>query len=343
MKRLLLTGAGGFIGHHTLGHVLETTDWEVVCLESFRHKGLSSRIQEILEQYPEERSRVTVIHHDLKAPIDYITSRKIGHIDLIINIASESHVDRSIQEPRPFVENNVMLVLTMLEYARTLPNLEVFIQVSTDEVYGSTIDGKLHIEYDTVLPSNPYSASKAAQEAIAISYWRSYDVPVAITNTMNNIGERQDPEKFVPKVIKKLINGESVPVHAKKVNDKWVAGSRGYLHALNHADALVFIANNISKYQYKRSDGAQKPLRFHVPGNEKVANDTMVDLIAGYIGIKESRIEYQDYEEQRPGHDPNYGLEPGTLQAWGWVPPVTFREGLRRTVEWTLENKIWVE
>lgn len=342
MTRILLTGAGGFIGHHTLGHFLKNTDWDIICLESFRNKGLSSRIREILDENDSERHRVDVIYHDLKAPIDPITAKKIGPIDVIVNIASESHVDRSIQDPRPFVENNVLLVLTMLDYARTLPDLKLFLQVSTDEVYGSTVDGKLHVEYDIMLPSNPYSASKVAQEAIAISYWRSYDIPVAITNTMNNIGERQDPEKFVPKVIKTLLEGGKVPVHAKHIGDKWVAGSRGYLHAINHADAIMFIIQNIDSHQYKRSQDAPRPLRFHVPGNEKVANDTMVDLIAGYMGITSSQIEYQDYEEQRPGHDPNYGLEPGTLQAWGWTPPVSFRDGLKQTVKWTLENRAWV-
>lgn len=342
MARILLTGAGGFIGHHTLAHLLEHTDWDIVCLESFRNKGLSSRIREVLEENESERARVDVIHHDLKAPIDPITAKRIGNIDVIINIASESHVDRSIEEPRPFVENNVMLALTMLDYARTLPDLKLFMQISTDEVYGSTIDGKLHVEYDTVLPSNPYSASKAAQEAIAISYWRSYDVPVVITNTMNNIGERQDPEKFVPKVIGKLLKGEKIPVHAELVDGEWIAGSRGYLHAINHADAIMFIIQNIDSHLYRRSDGAARPLRFHVPGDEQVANDTMVDMISEYMGITSSQIEYQDYEQKRPGHDPNYGLEPGTLQAWGWTPPISFRDGLKKTVEWTLENPEWV-
>jgi dTDP-glucose 4,6-dehydratase len=343
MTRILLTGAGGFIGHHTLGHFLKNTDGEIVCLESFRNKGLSSRIREILEENESERHRVTVIYHDLKAPIDSITAAKIGSIDVIVNIASESHVDRSIENPRPFVENNVMLMLTMLEYARQLPDLKLFVQVSTDEVYGPVAEGTLHKEYDTPLPSNPYSASKASQEAIAISYWRTYDIPVVITNTMNNIGERQDPEKFVPKVIKKLMAGEKVPVHAQPIENGWLAGSRGYLHAINHADAILFIVKNAPMHPLKKSQGAERPLRFHVPGTQRVANDEMVDLIANFMGITESQIEYQDYEQKRPGHDPNYGLEPGTLHAMGWEPPVPFIDGLKRTVDWTVANPAWVE
>lgn len=343
MTRVILTGAGGFIGHHTLGHLLKHTDWDIVCLDSFRSKGMSSRIREILEENESARERVDVIYHDLKAPIDTITAKRIGDVDFIINMASESHVDRSIKEPRPFVENNVLLCLTMLDYARELPNLKLFLQVSTDEVYGPTVNGVDHKEYDPVIPSNPYSASKAAQEAIAISYWRSYGLPVVITNTMNNIGERQDPEKFVPKIIKTLLAGDKVPVHAKQIDGEWVAGSRGYLHALNHADAILFILNNYHKHGPIASEDLTRPLRFHVPGSEQVGNDKMVDLVASYMGLASGQIEYQDYNEARPGHDPNYGLDPGTLQEWGWVAPLGFEEAIQQTVEWTLKNPIWVQ
>ena len=342
MTRLLITGASGFIGHHALSHFLQNTDWEVVCLESFKQRGLSSRLQETLLENEPHRSRVTVIHHDLQAPIDSVMTQKIGPIDLIINIASESHVDRSIKYPRPFVENNIMLILTMLEYARSLPKLDLFIQVSTDEVYGPVKNNQLHKEYDSMLPSNPYSASKAAQEAIAISYWRSYDDPVVITNTMNNIGERQDTEKFVPKVIKTLLNNEKATVHAAKKDGEWVAGSRYYLHALNHADALLFIVNSIKNHKYKKSDGIDKPLRFHIPGDKKVANDEMINLISSYMNTEPNQFVYKDYEEDRPGHDHDYGLEPGTLQSWGWTPPISFEEGLKKTVEWSLKNTVWL-
>lgn len=343
MTKVLITGASGFIGHHVLSHALKTTDWEIVCLESFRHRGISSRLQEVLEDNKDHRNRVSVIHHDLQAPIDHILAKKLGDINLIINIASESHVDRSLETPRPFIENNIMLILTVLEYARTLKNLELFIQVSTDEVYGPVINGNLHKEYDTLLPSNPYSASKAAQESIAISYWRSYDIPVVITNTMNNLGERQDPEKFVPKILKTLLNNKKMPVHAQNINNNWVAGSRFYLHALNNADALIYITKNINKFKYKRSEGLDRPLKFHIPGNKKVANDEMVILISKLMGLQENIFEYKNSEQFRPGHDLEYGLDPGTLAQWGWIPPISFEEGLKRTVEWFLNNRHWLD
>jgi len=231
--KVLLTGGGGFVGHHTLEHILKTTDWDVVVLDSFRHKGISARLRAVFNANPNEIKRVTVVTHDLRTPIDEITSKEIGHIDVIINNASESHVDRSLIEPRHFIMNNVSIAVSMLEYARTIPDLKLFIQVSTDEVYGPAKNGDSHPEYDAILPSNPYSASKASQEAIAISYWRSYDIPVVISNTMNIIGERQDVEKFIPKTISQLLSGLKMPVHANLNNGVWSSGSRYYLHARN--------------------------------------------------------------------------------------------------------------
>jgi dTDP-glucose 4,6-dehydratase len=218
----------------------------------------------------------------------------------------------------------------------------MFIQISTDEVYGPAPGGEPHPEYDTMLPSNPYSASKAAQEAIAIAYWRSYDLPVVITNTMNNIGERQDPEKFVPKIIKKFLAGEKISVHGKLVDGKWVAGSRFYLHALNQADALLFTVNQYGKQKFKRSEGIDRPQRLHVIGEAEVANDVMANLVAEFMGLEGDWIEYQDVGDKRPGHDLKYGLAEGTLQSWGWVPPLKFEESIKRTVEWTLANKDWL-
>ena len=220
---VLLTGAGGFVGHHTLAHLLKTTDWNFVATDSFRHFGISSRIRAVFEELPHEASRVKVVTHDLTTPIDAITAREFGNPDVIINMASDSHVDRSITNPRPFVENNVSLVLTLLEYARTLPNLKTFIQIGTDEVYGPAPSGINHPEWSPQIPSNPYSASKSAQEAIAISYWRTFNIPVVLTNTMNIIGERQDVEKFVPLVItvlnkvKPLLFQSSFFVHSVSV------------------------------------------------------------------------------------------------------------------------------
>jgi len=344
MKRLLLTGAGGFVGHHTLGHLLKTTDWEIVVTDSFRHFGTSSRLRAIFEELPLHRNRVKVVTHDLNAPIDHVTAKEIGKINYIINMASNSHVDRSITEPRRFVENNVALQLTMLEFARTLSELEIFFHISTDEVYGPAPVGNDHEEWSEIIPSNPYSASKAAQEALAIAYWRTYDVPVVISNTMNIIGERQDVEKFVPLSISRLLKGEQVPVHAKESSDGWVAGSRFYLHARNQADALRFIILECAKSRLRYSQGLIKPERFNVRGEVEIHNDDMVNLIAELMNLKNAgaHVKYVNVEGTRPGHDLRYALTGDKLLRMGWTPPVPLRESLDRTIKWTRANPEWL-
>jgi dTDP-glucose 4,6-dehydratase len=343
--RVLLTGAGGFVGHHTLEHLLKTTDWEVVVTDSFRHKGYSSRLRAVFEANPDKVGRVTVVTHDLRTPIDVVTAEQLGQFDVIINNASESHVDRSLIEPRHFIENNVAIATTMLDYARTQTDLKMFIQVSTDEVYGPAKNGSSHPEYDPILPSNPYSASKAAQEAIAIAYWRSYDVPVVLSNTMNIFGERQDVEKFIPKTISCFLKAEQMPVHGAVADGKFKSGSRFYLHARNQADALVHVAKHAHEHPIRFSEGVERPHRFHVGGEREVANDEMAIMIAEYMGINVHMwepVQQVDVGTTRPGHDLRYALDRKTLEEWGWVPPVPFEASLRKVVAWTLNNQEWL-
>jgi dTDP-glucose 4,6-dehydratase len=260
---------------------------------------------------------------------------RIGPIDYIWNLASESHVDRSITDPRPFIENNVRLVITMLEFAK-LARPEVFIQISTDEVYGPAPEGVDFPEWSPIVPSNPYSASKAAQEAIAISYWRTYSVPLIITNTMNLIGERQDTEKFIPSTIAKVHADKIVTVHG---NEQEI-GSRFYIHARNHADALLYLTNNVKADLFER-DTVDKPARFNVRGEREVNNLEMAEMIADILG-KKLKYQLQDFHRERPGHDPRYALDDKKLRELGWTPPLPLFESLERTVTWTLDNPVWL-
>jgi dTDP-glucose 4,6-dehydratase len=343
MERVLLTGAAGFVGHHTLAHFLKTTDWDLVVTDSFKHFGTSARLRAVFDELPNFRSRVKVISHDLSTPFDEVTKKEIGEVDFIVNMASNSHVDRSITHPRPFVENNVALQLTMLEFAREQQNLKMFLQISTDEVYGPAPMGGDHVEWSRIVPSNPYSASKAAQEAISISYWRTYDIPVVITNTMNIIGERQDVEKFIPLSIAKLLKNEKVPVHAQSLNGMWKAGSRFYLHARNQADALRHIIKNVSKGSLRFSEGLSIPERFNVRGEQEIKNDDMVTLIAELMGLKNGdHVEYVNVDGTRPGHDLRYALTGEKMANLGWKPPVPLRESLDRTIKWTVANRSWL-
>lgn len=343
--KILLTGAGGFVGHHTLAHLLKTTEWKIVATDSFRHYGVSARIRAVFEELPNEVSRVSVVTHDLTTPIDSITAKEFGEPDVIINMASESHVDRSISQPRSFIENNVSLSLTLLEYARTLTNLKTFVQIGTDEVYGPAIQGVNHPEWSPQVPSNPYSASKGAQEAIAISYWRTYNLPLILTNTMNIIGERQDVEKFLPLIIRQLQQGKTVPVHALKSDGKWTSGSRFYLHARNQADALRFLISHFINTPHSYTDGLQRPERFNVRGEREISNDEMVILVARILGNFKEKGELVDFinvEGTRPGHDLRYALDGAKLTQLGWKPPVPFEESLERTVKWTIQNPKWI-
>lgn len=341
--KVLLTGAGGFVGHHTLSHLLKTTDWEFVVTDSFKHQGTSSRLRAVFDELPQYLKRVKVITHDLVSPIDSVTAYEFGDIDTIINMASDSHVDRSIENPRPFVENNIALMLTMMEYARTLNNLKCFIQISTDEVYGPAPYGTFHKEWEPLIPSNPYSASKMGQEAIATAYWRSYDIPVIITNTMNIIGERQDSEKFVPKTIKSLLSGKPITIHSSYIENKWVSGTRFYLHARNQADALKHLIEYFYNRPHRRSDGLSKPERFNVMGETEISNDEMAFMISDILGVKkENAVKYVDVQNTRPGHDLRYALDGSKLLSIGWNPPIPFKESLERTVLWTKNNPHWL-
>jgi dTDP-glucose 4,6-dehydratase len=352
-KRILLTGASGFVGSHVLRHILTTTDWEVVCPVTFRHKGLSDRLVTAMED--QDQSRVTIVQTDLTAPISKVTAHKFGNVNYILNVASESHVDRSIEEPAAFIQSNVALITNILDYARTLENLEVFCQVSTDEVYGPAKPGEAHREWiDNIKPSNPYSASKAAQEAVAYSYWRTYDIPLIISNTMNIIGETQDPEKFFPKTLLNVLNGTEMTIHASATGE---IGSRYYLHARNQADGLLYLLRFFSQHyselhegfvpdseeieSLRYSWGGTVPPRYHIVGEREVDNLEMAQLIAQAAG-KELKYKLEDFHSSRPGHDLRYALDGRKIASIGWTAPVPLETSIKSTVDWTLSHPEWL-
>ncbi len=333
-KRVLLTGASGFVGSHVLRHILTQTDYEVVCLASFRHRGLTDRIRLATDDVDGSYTRTRVITHDLTAPLSPVLAAEIGPIDYLLNVASESHVDRSITDPAPFIQNNVALVTNILDYAR-IYGVEKFLHVSTDEVYGPAPKGHAHREWeDQYLPSNPYSASKAAQESIVYSYWRTYGVPAIITNTMNIIGESQDPEKFVPMTIRNVLRQKPVTLHASPTGEY---GSRFYLHARNQADALLFVLGQpIPAY-----GEAHAPAKWHVVGEREVDNFEMAEMVASYVG-KPLIFEAKDFHSSRPGHDLRYALDGKKIADAGWRAPISLEESLERTVKWTLDHPEWL-
>lgn len=334
VKTCVLTGASGFIASHCLEYFLNNTDWNFICPCSFMHKGTPERITEIFDRTPEFRGRVRVITHDLTIPFTDHTISTFPQIDYIINVASESHVVRSIEDPVPFVQNNVNLILTMLELARVVKP-KVFFHISTDEIYGSAPVGTRYKEWDVIKPSNPYAASKAAQEAIAISYWRTYDVPLVITNTVNNFGENQDSEKYLSRLIKLIYNNEIVTIHG---NDDYVGG-RFYIYVDNHADAILHIIKNVPIETCKGEQDL--PLRFNVTSDDELDNREVALLVAELMG-KELKYKLVDFHEERKGHDRRYALSGEKLKETGWEMPFKFRESLEKYIKWSLDNKRWV-
>jgi dTDP-glucose 4,6-dehydratase len=350
LTRICVTGAGGFAGHHFLEHVLSTTSWDVIATDSFRHRGTADRISQVLagDPWPATpcwRDRVQVITHDLTAPFSVQAMAAIygapggGGLDYLIAMASQSHVDTSITDPVRFCENNVAVALNTLELARQLQPRAV-VMISTDEVYGPVSPGQAHREWAPALPSNPYAASKAAQEALAIAYWRTYGVPVIITNTMNLIGERQHPEKFLPKTLRAILAGQEAIIHGSPGN----VGTRHYLHARNMADAVIFLLRYSPPslfYAHAGRYSADRPDRYNIASADRLDNLELARMIAEAAG-RPLRIRYEDFHRTRPGHDAHYGLDPGKIRALGWKPPVPFAESLERTVRWTVSHPEWL-
>jgi dTDP-glucose 4,6-dehydratase len=337
-KRVLVTGISGSIGCHLFAHLMHNTDWHVVGIASFKHKGLSDKISVMFKLHPEWQERLTLVTHDLFGPISEITKKEIGHIDYIINLAALSDVHISIEEPVTFIQNNVWSTLNMLEFARGLKGLEAFVQFSTDEVYGPT-DGKTgYKEWEPSIPSNPYAASKVCQEAIAISYWRTYNIPLIITNTMNNFGELQQPNKFPVMVQKAVAKGEKIKIHAEPNGE---IGSRSYIHSRNVSDAVLFILKNSKPYMHQPSE-IDRPDRYNITGEKQLTNLELAQLIAKLMG-KELKYTLMDSTVARPGHDPHYGLDGSKLEKMGWKSPVSFEESLRNTIVWQESHPEWLK
>jgi len=343
MKRILITGGAGFIGHHVVEHLLKNTDWEIAILDrlSYSSSGLD-RLRDI-EAFDEKR--VSMFTADFTKPIVDGLSDEIGQVDYILHMGAETHVDNSITDPRPFVMSNVVGTMEMLMFARTQKNLKAFVYFSTDEVFGPAPVEVQYPEWARYNSGNPYAAAKAGGEELALAFANTYGIPVIITHTMNVFGERQHPEKFIPLVIRKVLNDEVVTIHANK--DKTKAGSRYWIHARNVAAALSFLLDlwendpttRIPRPTFWRPDNADK---FNIVGEREVDNLEMAQTIARILD-RELRFEMVDFHSSRPGHDLRYALDGSKMNGFGWELPVNFEESLRNTVEWTIKNDKWLK
>jgi dTDP-glucose 4,6-dehydratase len=309
---------------------LKNTDAEIIIMDRLTYAGNLNYLTDINGWDKYYKPRVKYFYHDFRAPISITTSHLIGKLDYIIHMGAESHVDRSISEPMLFAESNVLGTINMLEYAKDI-EVEKFIYVSTDEVYGAVAGDGLHSEGEPHKPSNPYSASKAGAEDFCYAYRNTYDMPIIVTNTMNNFGERQNVEKFVPMVVKNILDKKKVTIHCKIVNDEVVdISSRCWLHARNHADAILFLL-------YSQQTRGQ----YNVVG-EKYSVWQMAELISRLLD-KPISYDYVDFHSFRKGHDMHYGLDGTKLKELGWEAPVNFYDSLDRTIHWMVAHPLWLK
>lgn len=340
-KNVLITGGAGFIAHHVIQTILKETDWNIVSLDRLDYSGNLNRIHEILEDLNvEDKKRLRIVFHDLKAEINPQISQLLGDVNIIIHLAAGSHVDRSIQYPIEFVQDNVVATVNLLMYARTLDKLERFVYFSTDEVFGPAPNGINYGEYARYNSTNPYSASKAAAEEMCVAFHNTYKMPIYVTHTMNVFGERQHPEKFIPMCIKKIRDGEVVTIHSDST--KTIPGSRHYVHAKDVSDALMFLLCSPVEFDVPENFGNAKCPKFNIVGAEEIDNLQLAKLIAEAQG-KELKYELVDFHSSRPGHDLRYSLSGEYMKYLGWEPKIELSERIKQVVDWTLKNNQWLK
>ena len=322
--KILITGGCGFIGHHFAEYIHKHTDWDIIILDKLTYASMG--LERLRNNELIHSSRVKIFTIDI-CDISEGIKKEIGNVDYIVHMAAETHVDNSIREPQKVILNNVNSTVSLLEWARTL-DLKMFFYFSTDEVFGPALNDTLYKEWDRHRPTNPYSASKSAAENICISYENTYKIPLIIVNVMNAFGERQHVEKFIPLCIKKILNDEIIQIHSYP--DKIQSGTRFYIHAQNIASAVLFLIKNGTIGE-----------KYNISGEKEVSNLQLAQLISECIG-KPLQYEMIDFHSDRPGHDLRYGLNGKKIQELGWNPTFNFEETLKKTVQWTLRNKEWL-
>ncbi len=317
MKSILVSGGAGFIGHALIEHILKNTDWRITIVDRLDHSGNLNRLAEIGAI---NNPRVKFKYHDLRAPMNEQVTQQIGRHDYIAHLAAGTHVDRSISDPMAFVLDNVVATCNILDFARQV-GCEKFIQFSTDEVFGPAPPGVAYKENDRYNSGNPYAATKAGAEELAVSYHNTYGLPILITHTMNVIGTRQNPEKFVPMTIAKVMNGETVQIHSNK--EKTKAGSRFYISTEDVArGVLLLLEKGIVGEKY------------NLIGSEEIDNLDLAARISDAVG-KPLIHEMLDFHSSRPGHDLRYALDGAKMESLGFKPqPID----IKAIVSWYMAN-----
>lgn len=340
--KVLVTGGAGFIGHILIKYLLDNTDYEIISIDRLDYSGNLNRFSHMLKDYDEStKKRVNIIYHDLKSEINNLIESQIRDIKYVFHLAASSHVDRSIDDPMTFVYDNVVATANLLNYSRNLNHLENFVYFSTDEVFGPAPESINFKEWDRYNSTNPYSASKAGGEELAVAFENTYELPVIITHTMNVYGERQHPEKFIPNTLWKLKRGEKVLIHSDSTKTK--PGSRHYIYAEDVARAVMFIVENKDKLMNKKEDiyGA-KCLKVNIPGAKELNNLEIAQLISKYSGF-ELNFDLVDFHSSRPGHDLRYALDGTLIRSLGWNHKYSIEDSFEKLIHWFLNNPEWLD
>ena len=308
--RLLITGGAGFIGCNFVRYMLGTyPDDEIVVLDKLTYAGRLENLQDV-------RDRITFIKGDI---CDRNDVEAVGDCDVIFNFAAETHVDLSIQDAGIFVQTDVIGTYNLLEYARQ-HEVDRYIQISTDEVYGSTVDGSFK-EGDMLDPSSPYSASKAGAELLVRAYYKTYSLPMMITRSSNNFGPFQFPEKLIPVLIIKALHNEPLPIYGDGLN------VRDWIYVMDNCRAIDVVFRNGEVGEI-----------YNIGADNERTNLEIAKFILEELGKPESLIKFV---EDRPGHDFRYSLNTEKIQELGWATECGFESAMRETIRWYTGNGWW--
>jgi dTDP-glucose 4,6-dehydratase len=312
-RKVLVTGGAGFIGSNFVRYALDHhSDWEIVVLDKLTYAGNLDNLKDICD-------RLTFIQGDIANPDD--VEKSVKGVDCILNFAAESHVDRSLRDPRPFIQTNIEGTLLLLEAARKY-QISRFLHVSTDEVYGDLAGSDRHsLESDVLAPRSPYAASKAGAEHLVFSYGISYGLDVVITRGSNTYGLYQYPEKIIPLFITNALEAKSLPIYGDG------SAVRDYLYVEDHCSGIdTVLHNGISCKAYNL--GA----RLEISGLE------VAQTILGLLDCPESLMQYV---RDRPGHDYRYSVDPSAAESLGWQRQWDFQRGMAQTVAWYKQHPEW--
>jgi dTDP-glucose 4,6-dehydratase len=314
MPDILVTGGAGFIGSNFVRFWLAAhPEWRVTTLDKLTYAGRLENLQGAMEDPRHRFVRGDIADPDVARPL-------VQSADVVVHFAAETHVDRSILAAGDFIRTDVQGTFVLLEAARSAPRLRRFVQISTDEVYGSVASGASR-ETDELRPRNPYSATKAAADRLAYSYWATFGVPVVITRASNNYGPNQFPEKVIPLFVTNAVDDIPVPLYGDGGN------VRDWLHVLDHCRALDLLLT-------KGEPGEV----YNIGGGNEVRN---IDLTHAILRLLDKPATLIRPVPDRPGHDRRYCLDTTKLRALGWTPQVEFAAGLEDTVRWYRENGWW--